>query len=119
MAGSRSALTMADFSWLESPNPLSACLIRGSRRRGNNEGGAMAKLLHLLLDWEYPHWMMMAGAILVAVGFIGLAFHRNTHRPLPTCRSPGAPWCISRGCRGLWASRHLPFAFGFRFTRLR
>jgi hypothetical protein len=37
----------------------------------------MAKLLHLLLDWEYPHWMMMAGAILVAVGFIGLAFHRN------------------------------------------
>jgi len=37
----------------------------------------MAKMLHLLLDWEYPHWMMMAGAILVAVGFIGLAFHRN------------------------------------------
>jgi hypothetical protein len=36
----------------------------------------MAKMLHLLLDWEYPHWMM-AGAILVAVGFIGLAFHRN------------------------------------------
>jgi hypothetical protein len=26
---------------------------------------------------EYPHWMMMAGAILVAAGFIGLAFHRN------------------------------------------
>ncbi len=22
----------------------------------------MAKMLHLLLDWEYPHWMMMAGA---------------------------------------------------------
>ena len=37
----------------------------------------MAKMLHLLLDWEYPHWMMMAGAILVAAGFIGLAFHRN------------------------------------------
>ena len=37
----------------------------------------MAKMLHLLLDWEYPHWMMMAGAILVAVGFIGLVFHRN------------------------------------------
>ena len=34
----------------------------------------MAKKLHLLLDWEYPHWMMMAGAILVALGFIGLAF---------------------------------------------
>ena len=26
---------------------------------------------------EYPHWMMLAGAILVALGFIGLAFHRN------------------------------------------
>ena len=37
----------------------------------------MAKMLHLLLDWEYPHWMMMAGAILVALGFIGLAFRRN------------------------------------------
>ncbi len=37
----------------------------------------MATMLHLLLDWEYPHWMMMAGAILVALGFIGLAFHRN------------------------------------------
>jgi hypothetical protein len=34
-------------------------------------------MLHLLLDWEYPHWMMMAGAILVAAGFIGLAFHRS------------------------------------------
>ena len=37
----------------------------------------MAKMLHLLLDWEYPHWMMMAGAILVALGFIGLAFRKN------------------------------------------
>ncbi len=37
----------------------------------------MATMLHLLLDWEYPHWMMMAGAILVALGFIGLVFHRN------------------------------------------
>ena len=39
-------------------------------------------MLHLLLDWEYPHWMMMAGAILVAVGFIGLAFHRNRNGPV-------------------------------------
>ena len=22
-------------------------------------------MLHLLFEWEYPHWMMMAGAILV------------------------------------------------------
>jgi hypothetical protein len=26
---------------------------------------------------EYPHWLMVAGAILVVVGFIGLAFHQN------------------------------------------
>jgi hypothetical protein len=38
-------------------------------------------MLHLLFDWEYPHWMMMAGAILAA-GFIGLAFHRNRNRPV-------------------------------------
>ena len=42
----------------------------------------MAEMLHLLLDWEYPHWMMMAGAILVAAGFIGLAFHRNRNGPV-------------------------------------
>jgi hypothetical protein len=31
---------------------------------------------------EYPHWLMMAGAILVAAGFIGLAFHRNKNGPV-------------------------------------
>ncbi len=25
----------------------------------------------------YPHWLIVAGAILVAIGFIGLAFRRN------------------------------------------
>ena len=39
-------------------------------------------MLHPLLDWEYPHWMMVAGAILVAAGFIGLAFHRNRNGPV-------------------------------------
>ena len=39
-------------------------------------------MLHLLFDWKYPHWMMLAGAILVAVGFIGLAFHRNRNGPV-------------------------------------
>jgi hypothetical protein len=39
-------------------------------------------MLQLLLDWEYPHWMMMAGAILVALGFVGLAFHRNGDAPV-------------------------------------
>ena len=26
---------------------------------------------------QYPHWLMVAGAVLVAIGFIGLAFRRN------------------------------------------
>jgi hypothetical protein len=26
---------------------------------------------------EYPHWLIVAGAVLVAIGFIGLAFRRN------------------------------------------
>jgi hypothetical protein len=31
---------------------------------------------------EYPHWMMMAGAVLVVLGLIGFAFHRNRHEPI-------------------------------------
>ncbi len=38
-------------------------------------------MLHLLVDWGYPHWMMMAGAILVALGFMGFAFHQNRNGP--------------------------------------
>jgi hypothetical protein len=26
---------------------------------------------------QYPHWLIVAGAVLVAIGFIGLAFRRN------------------------------------------
>ncbi len=26
---------------------------------------------------EYPHWLMVAGAVLVVVGFIGFAFRQN------------------------------------------
>src|SRR6266404_7045463 len=45
-------------------------------------GGQRPKCLHLLLDWEYPHWMMMAGAILVTLGFMGFAFHQNRNGPV-------------------------------------
>src|SRR5258708_7961194 len=43
--------------------------------------GGRPLMLHLLVDWEYPHWMMMAGAILVAFGFMGFAFHQNRNGP--------------------------------------
>ena len=39
-------------------------------------------MLHFLFDWEYPHWMMMAGAIFVALGCIGLAFRQNRNGPV-------------------------------------
>jgi hypothetical protein len=26
---------------------------------------------------QYPHWLMVVGAVLVVVGFIGFAFHQN------------------------------------------
>ena len=26
---------------------------------------------------QYPHWLMVAGAVLVVAGFIGLAFRQN------------------------------------------
>jgi hypothetical protein len=26
---------------------------------------------------QYPHWLMVAGAVLVVVGFIGFAFQKN------------------------------------------
>ena len=37
-------------------------------------------MLQFLFDWD-PHWMMMAGAILVTLGFIGLAFGQDRNRP--------------------------------------
>src|SRR5258708_35229178 len=58
----------------EPPESRPAC---GAEAEGEITREGARPMLHLLLDWEYPHWMMMAGAILVAAGFIGLAFHRN------------------------------------------
>ena len=31
----------------------------------------------MLSAMQYPHWLMVAGAVLVLLGFIGLAFSRN------------------------------------------
>jgi hypothetical protein len=31
----------------------------------------------MLSGMEYPHWIMVAGAVLVVLGFIGFAFSRN------------------------------------------
>jgi hypothetical protein len=35
----------------------------------------------MLSAMEYPHWLMVAGAVLVVLGFIGVAFSRNGTEP--------------------------------------
>jgi len=44
--------------------------------RSGAEGEAV-NLLGWLSEMEYPHWMMVAGAVLLVVGFIGFAFSQN------------------------------------------
>jgi hypothetical protein len=31
---------------------------------------------------QYPHWLMVAGAVLVLIGFIGFAFQKNSTEPI-------------------------------------
>ena len=31
----------------------------------------------MLSAMQYPHWLMVAGAVLVVLGFIGFAFQQN------------------------------------------
>ena len=33
--------------------------------------------MSMLSAMEYPHWLMVAGAVLVVLGFIGFAFSKN------------------------------------------
>ncbi len=40
---------------------------------------------------EYPHWLMVAGAVLVVVGLIGLAFHKNYAEPVEDNPRQAAP----------------------------
>ena len=40
---------------------------------------------------EYPHWLMVAGAVLVVVGFIGFAFHKNHAKSLEKNLEQAAP----------------------------
>jgi hypothetical protein len=40
---------------------------------------------------QYPHWLMVAGAVLVVVGFIGFAFHKNYTEPAEKNLKQAAP----------------------------
>ncbi|MET4374918.1 hypothetical protein ACVW1A_007112 [Bradyrhizobium sp. LB1.3] len=39
---------------------------------------------------EYPHWLMLAGAVLVLAGLLGWAFQRNV-QTAEEVREPAAP----------------------------
>jgi hypothetical protein len=39
--------------------------------------------MDLLSSIELPHWLMIGGAILIAMGFLGLAFTRNKETATP------------------------------------
>jgi hypothetical protein len=46
----------------------------------------------MLSAMQYPHWLMVVGAVLVVIGFIGFAFHRNNAERIsdnPDRRPPG------------------------------
>ena len=36
----------------------------------------------MLSAMEYPHWLMVAGAVLVAFGFVGVVFLKNNAKPV-------------------------------------
>jgi hypothetical protein len=36
----------------------------------------------------FPHWLMVTGAVLAMLGFVGLAFHRNKHGEPGKVRTP-------------------------------
>jgi hypothetical protein len=55
--------------------------------------------MRLVSSIELPHWLMIGGAILIAVGFLGLAFARNkevaanpvSEPPTPRLKMPPLP----------------------------
>jgi biotin carboxyl carrier protein len=51
---------------------------------------------------QYPHWLMVAGAVLVVVGFIGFALHKNNAEPVENnLKQEAAPPEEPRGAPGL------------------
>jgi hypothetical protein len=45
----------------------------------------------LLSSIELPHWLMIGGAILIVIGFLGLAFTRNKEVATTADSEPPAP----------------------------
>jgi hypothetical protein len=47
--------------------------------------------MRVLSSIELPHWLMIGGAILIAMGFLGLAFTRNKEVATNPDSEPPAP----------------------------
>lgn len=47
--------------------------------------------MDLLSSIELPHWLMIAGAILVTIGFLGLALSRNKQAATDADQEPTVP----------------------------
>jgi hypothetical protein len=50
---------------------------------------------------QYPHWLMVAGGLLVILGFAGLAFRKSSPEPAEEDAAPEArpqlrPWLAKR-----------------------
>jgi DNA-directed RNA polymerase alpha subunit len=62
----------------------------------------------MLSAMQYPHWLLVAGAVLVVVGFIGLAFRKNNAEPAENNLTqeaaahdePNPPWLDRRRSAG-------------------
>jgi type VI protein secretion system component VasF len=46
----------------------------------------------MLSAMQYPYWLMVAGAALVVLGFIGFAFSQNKNGATVDERTHGAEW---------------------------
>jgi LPXTG-motif cell wall-anchored protein len=47
--------------------------------------------MKLLSALHLPHWLMLAGAFLLVVGFLGLAFRKNRELQQPAARPTPTP----------------------------
>jgi hypothetical protein len=55
--------------------------------RVDTRNGTEAEGEIMLSSIELPHWLMIGGASLIVIGFLGLAFTRNKEDPESTART--------------------------------
>jgi hypothetical protein len=90
--------------------PAAGCRLTGrsapahGESAGNRNAGTFGKFFHpftlpeaekmtALSSIEYPHWLMIAGVLLLILGFVGLALHQRgvEAEPLAIAKGPSEP----------------------------